>query len=233
MRLDEFLVLRNYFSSKTKAQRAIRAGQVFVDGKVIKKPGFRVKSTSNIVISSVAYEKPIGYFKLKSIESHLETPIFTTGVTVLDIGSSAGGFVLYALECGASFVLGIEISNDFKKQLLKIKEQYPDRVDFLFGDATKLHTQILQKYSYFDVITCDITADPYFTINLIKLYSFILKTKGIVIFTLKLPKPYLVERRYVVLIEEIKSELPGLSLNPIKIIQSPDKHEIYVVAKKE
>jgi len=49
---------------------------------------------------------PLEYWKLKEIQE--KTNIIKAGDTVLDIGSSAGGFLLFASEI-ASLVHGIEI----------------------------------------------------------------------------------------------------------------------------
>ena len=233
MRLDEFLVFHEYFSTRTKAQRAIRAGYVIVNGKISRKPGYRVDATSRIEVTSTLYEKPLGYFKLKYIDSHFGDSLFEEGTTLLDIGSSAGGFVLYALDKGAAFVLGIEVSRKFKENLMNIKERYSGRVDFIFGNAVDLYTRLIQAYTPFDIITCDVTADPHFTFSLVELYSSALAPGGHFIFTLKLPKPYYSKHAFSTLLERAKGSLFNASLNLLKVIPAKNKQELYLVASKE
>ena len=70
-----------------------------------------------IVEVAVGLDHPKGYFKLKLIQD--ESGILNPGDLVLDLGSSAGGFLLYASEI-AGRVKGIEFSRNFRSELGKI-----------------------------------------------------------------------------------------------------------------
>ena len=51
LRLDQHLHESGHFDSREKAQRAILAGQVTVDGRVADKPGTKVRTDSEILIT--------------------------------------------------------------------------------------------------------------------------------------------------------------------------------------
>lgn len=90
MRLDEYLVSEGLVSSRTRAKRLIERGLVKVDGKTAAKPSQKVEYGRSVAV--IGEDKPEGYFKLKSIQE--QSGIIHEGDVVLDIGSSAGGFLM-------------------------------------------------------------------------------------------------------------------------------------------
>ncbi len=92
MRLDEYLVSEGYIASRSRAQRYIERGLVKVDGVVATKQSKKVAPGSRIEIAEA--DQPEGYFKLKGIQE--QSGLLHPGDAVLDIGSSAGGFLIYA-----------------------------------------------------------------------------------------------------------------------------------------
>ncbi|MEM4702676.1 MAG: S4 domain-containing protein, partial [Archaeoglobaceae archaeon] len=111
MRLDVLLVKRGFFKSRNRAKIAIEHGLVIVNGKVVKKPSMEVEYDAEIIVLD---DKPAGYWKLKELDEKFG--IFKGDEVVLDLGSSAGGFLLYASE-KAKFVYGIEFSREFEDLL--------------------------------------------------------------------------------------------------------------------
>ncbi|MEM2462455.1 MAG: S4 domain-containing protein, partial [Archaeoglobaceae archaeon] len=91
MRLDVLLVRRGFFKSRNRAKIAIKKGLVIVNGAIAKKPSMEVGIDAEI---KVLDDKPLGYWKLKELDEKFR--IFEGNETVLDLGSSAGGFLLYA-----------------------------------------------------------------------------------------------------------------------------------------
>jgi 23S rRNA (cytidine1920-2'-O)/16S rRNA (cytidine1409-2'-O)-methyltransferase len=110
MRLDSYLVEIGNLGSRGRAKRAIVEGHVRVNNKVVAKPSHDVAYSDDIEITG-GLDKPAGYWKLKDIQE--KTGIIKKGDNVLDIGSSAGGFILFASEI-ASHVHGIEFSREFR-----------------------------------------------------------------------------------------------------------------------
>jgi 23S rRNA (cytidine1920-2'-O)/16S rRNA (cytidine1409-2'-O)-methyltransferase len=107
-RLDVELVQRGLFSSRTKAQAAVAAGFVSVDGVVTLKVNTRISAGCKIVISqqdpyvSRAAHKLIGALEASG------TQIFGR---VLDAGASTGGFTQVVLERGAERVYAVDVGH--------------------------------------------------------------------------------------------------------------------------
>lgn len=148
MRLDVLLVRRGYFTSRQKAKEAIRRGLVKVNGIEITKPSADVDFNAQIEV--LAQERPRGYWKLKEIDERLN--VFQGNEIVLDLGSSAGGFLLYASE-RAKFVYGIEFSEEFERELRSI-EKSNDNVKVFIDNA---FTFDLSHLPEFDLILNDLT----------------------------------------------------------------------------
>lgn len=214
MRLDSFLVETGTFSSRGRAKRAVVEGHVKVNGKVITKPSCDV-SYSDVIEITEGLDKPLGYWKLKEIQE--KTGILKKGDDVLDIGSSAGGFLLYASEM-ASHVHGIEFSREFRKELKKLAHEKPN-ITVEFADV---FTMQFEK-ERFDVLLLDITAGAMSSIKALGNALPALKKGGMLLHVLKLPK----EKNK----EKILEKLSSLGLQIIEILE-PEKKEAYVIARK-
>lgn len=167
MRLDEYLVSEGIIASRSRAKRFIEAGLVSVNGKVIQKPGHKIEYGSKVVV--LEQDKPQGYFKLKSIQD--KTGLIKQGDVVLDIGSSAGGFIMYASGF-ASRIVGIEFSEEFKKPLASVTEDYPV-AEVIFEDAFNMDLSMIDEV--FDVILNDMTVDPEVSISVLMRFKPLLK----------------------------------------------------------
>ncbi len=130
MRLDSYVVEIGNVGSRGRAKRAIMEGHVKVNNRVITRPSFDVAYSDKIEITE-GLDKPAGYWKLKDIQE--KTNIIKKGDTVLDVGSSAGGFLLYASEL-ASHIHGIEFSHEFHSELGIIAHEH-ENITVEFNDA--------------------------------------------------------------------------------------------------
>ena len=214
MRLDSYLVEIGDLGSRGRAKRAIVEGQARVNNKVVTKPSHDVAYSDHIEITQ-GLDKPAGYWKLKDIQER--TGIIKKGDTVLDIGSSAGGFILFASEI-ASQVHGIEFSREFRSELGRIAHECPNvRVDF--GDVFTMPCG----NEKFDVLLMDITASPLSSIAALENVLPALKIGGMLMQVLKFPK----NRD----IEPILVKLSKIGLEIIEVLE-PDKKEAYVIARK-
>lgn len=109
-RLDQLLAEMGLVQSRSQAENLIRLGEVTVDGKVIKKPGFFVSEQAAIkVVTNDRYVSRAG-LKLASIAQDFSLRF--KDVVVLDVGSSTGGFTDYALQHGAKKVIAVEVGKD-------------------------------------------------------------------------------------------------------------------------
>jgi len=176
LRLDLVLVRRGFFSSRQKAKESIRRGLVKVDGKIVTKPSSDVRFDAEIELLSE--ERPRGYWKLKEIDENFG--IFHGNEIVLDLGSSAGGFLLYASE-RSRFVYGIEFSEEFEEDLRRIEEERRN-VRIFIADAFSFDISLLPEL---DVILNDLTLPFSSSLKALRRFLPRLKKDGRVLFVHK------------------------------------------------
>lgn len=107
-RLDVLLVERGLSESREKAKATIMAGLVFVDGQRQDKAGTKLSPDVDITVKG----NPIPYVGRGGLklEKAMEVfPIDLTGVTMMDIGASTGGFTDCALQNGAARVYAVDV----------------------------------------------------------------------------------------------------------------------------
>jgi 23S rRNA (cytidine1920-2'-O)/16S rRNA (cytidine1409-2'-O)-methyltransferase len=218
MRLDLYLVREKLVASRSRAQRAIKSGLVAVDDRTILKPSFDVTYDNAVIIAS-SIDKPAGYWKLKGIQEAVG--LIKNGDVVLDIGSSAGGFLWYAAEF-AEKVYAIEFSSSFKQLLDDVVERYFDKVLLTYADAFSF--DFMSFGVEFDVILNDVTAAPKDSLELLLKSSAALKAGGRVLQVFKgktndLPLNYFLQR----------FEESGFKM--LEAITG-QKKELYVIAEK-
>jgi len=109
-RLDIELTARGLVTSRSQAESWIKLGKVMVDGKLVTKPGHFVSSLS--VIKMTAEEQYVSRagLKLASVAKLLKLDF--REATVLDVGSSTGGFTDYALRHGAKKVFAVDVGTE-------------------------------------------------------------------------------------------------------------------------
>jgi 23S rRNA (cytidine1920-2'-O)/16S rRNA (cytidine1409-2'-O)-methyltransferase len=174
-RLDVWLVESGHFSSRQIAKRAIKEGLVTIDGHRCK-PSKQVSGQENIIISPESINMPMGYHKLKQIDELLEGALVPSSCVALDIGSSAGGFLAYLDEKGATSI-GIEVAERFFDSLIELVESHP-RISILFDDAFTIDSSIIGDEGSLDLLLIDVTTDIDGTMKLISRFSHLLKTNG-------------------------------------------------------
>ena len=107
-RLDQLLVQKNLFETRNKAQAAIMAGIIFVEGKKIDKAGTKIPSDAQIEIKG----SPCPYVSRGGLklEGALKTfKIDPSGKICLDVGASTGGFTDCLLQHGAAKVFAVDV----------------------------------------------------------------------------------------------------------------------------
>lgn len=107
-RLDQ--VITEQFGSRTKAQDAIKAKRVQVNGKVITKPGFKVEDTDTIHIEAIENEfvSRAGN-KLQAAFDRFDIDV--QDQVALDVGASTGGFTEVCLNHGAKKVYALDVGH--------------------------------------------------------------------------------------------------------------------------
>lgn len=109
-RLDKALFGKGLVASRSQAESYIRLGYVTVNGQQVMKPGAMVASDDQVKLKAgVQYVSRAG-LKLASVAERLHVGF--SGATVLDVGSSTGGFTDYALRHGAQKVVAVDVGTD-------------------------------------------------------------------------------------------------------------------------
>ena len=115
---DLLLVEQNLAESRSKAQAMIMAGQVSIEGKIIKKSGEIYSSDSNIKISDLHRQ----WVSRGALELLHALKIFNTEVkdyVCLDIGSSTGGFSEVLLKNDAKKIYSVDVGKNQLHEKLK------------------------------------------------------------------------------------------------------------------
>lgn len=108
-RLDVMLVKSQLTTTRSQAENYIKLGVVTVNGKAVTKPGFLVSEDDKITLVSEQYVSRAA-LKLASIVKQFRLDF--RGKTVLDVGSSTGGFTDYALQHGAGKVFAVDVGTN-------------------------------------------------------------------------------------------------------------------------
>ena len=146
MRLDKYLVEEGYFESRNRANDAIKAGLVTVDGK-------KAKASAKIDENTVVEVEDTKFYvsrAARKLESFLlEHPMELTGKRALDIGSSTGGFAQIVLENGVASLACVDVGKD----QLHISLRQNDKVSLY--EETDIRE--FKSTEGFELITCDVS----------------------------------------------------------------------------
>ncbi|MFB6285564.1 MAG: TlyA family RNA methyltransferase [Candidatus Bipolaricaulia bacterium] len=107
IRLDRALVERQFFASRSGAQRAIRAGEVFVDGRLVDKPATPIQPDAQIQLTQKPRYVSQGGRKLEQAIQAFSLSV--EGAVCLDVGASTGGFTDCLLQHGARMVYAVDV----------------------------------------------------------------------------------------------------------------------------
>ena len=120
-RLDIVLAEKDLVASRSQAESYIRMGKVRVNGKVVTKPGFAVDETDVIKLTADEQYVSRAALKLKSADTAFH--VDWKNKTVLDVGSSTGGFTQYALQHGATKVFAVDVGTNQLHKSLRADER--------------------------------------------------------------------------------------------------------------
>ncbi len=146
IRLDLFLLDNGFFVSRNKAQEFISSSKVKVDGKIIKKPSFKVENPKIEILEDKIYVSRAGY-KLEKFLEEIEFSI--RHFRALDIGSSTGGFLEVLLDYGAKKIVAVDVGSDQLHPTLKDNDKIESFENFDIRD--------FRSGKKFDLITCDVS----------------------------------------------------------------------------
>ena len=146
-RLDKVLVERGLASTRSQADNFIRLGYVYLNKKVAQKSGVMVSDTDTITLKKTETYVSRAGLKLASVAKYFKLNF--QDKTVLDIGSSTGGFTDYSLRHGARKVFAVDVGTDQLHPSLRtnpkiilhektdIRDFFTDKlIDVIVGDVS-------------------------------------------------------------------------------------------------
>ena len=101
------LVQRGLFPTRSRAQAAVMAGRVRVDGRPVDKPGVNVAEDAEVAVRQEREYVSRGGLKLVAALEALGVDV--TGAQALDLGASTGGFTDCLLQRGAARVIALDV----------------------------------------------------------------------------------------------------------------------------
>ena len=148
-RLDVWLVEEYGVKSRSKAQELIRGGYVLCNDVPVTKAGNRVSEKDEIRILKNDVLKYVSRGGLKLEKAISEFNLDFEGKTILDIGSSTGGFTDCALKSGAKKVIAVDVGTDVMDERLR----EDSRVELY--ENTDFRVFPREKYADIDFAVCD------------------------------------------------------------------------------
>ncbi len=108
MRLDQYLVQTGLMESRARAQEAIAAGLVTVNGACATKSSQKVTEDADIAVTGVVHDfVSRGGMKLEAALEHFGFDV--SEKICLDLGASTGGFTDVLLRAGAAKVYAVDV----------------------------------------------------------------------------------------------------------------------------
>ncbi len=110
LRLDQLLVERGLFPTRAKAQAAVMAGKVRVEGFPHPKPGLQVPpgTPASVLPDACPYVSRGGLKLARAIDAFAIDP---RGRVAIDVGASTGGFTDCLLQRGAACVHAVDVGH--------------------------------------------------------------------------------------------------------------------------
>jgi 23S rRNA (cytidine1920-2'-O)/16S rRNA (cytidine1409-2'-O)-methyltransferase len=146
MRLDKYLVDEGYYESRNRANDAIKAGLVMVDGKK-PKPSVKIDESMVVEVENTKFYVSRAARKLEDFLA--EYTVDMKDKRALDVGSSTGGFAQIVLENGVASLSCVDVGKD---QLhISLRE----------NDKVSLHEETdirdFESEEKFELVTCDVS----------------------------------------------------------------------------
>ena len=146
MRLDKYLVDEGYYESRNRANDAIKAGLVTMDGK---KPKASAKVDENTVVE-VKDTKFYVSRAARKLENFLaEHSVDMKSKRALDIGSSTGGFAQIVLENNVESLTCVDVGSE------QLHISLRDNAKVTLHENTDIRD--FQNEEGFELITCDVS----------------------------------------------------------------------------
>lgn len=207
-RLDVLLVEQGFFQDADKAKRFIMAGKVIVNEIKIEKPGTLIKIDENKELKIRIKDKDFPYVSRGGLKLEKAFKVFSLNFqrkTILDVGSSTGGFTHFCLLNGAKHVYAVDVgTNQLDWSLrnnenvtsienthirdLRLEEINNSKIDFIVMDVSFISiTNVFQDLKKFFSLETKLMAliKPQFEVEKFMLAKGIVKEKEHQIFAIE------------------------------------------------
>lgn len=140
VRLDSLLVERELIETREKAKRTIMAGLVYSEQERLDKPGVKVAADIPLTVKGnlIPY---VGRGGLKLEKALNAFRINVNGKTMIDVGSSTGGFTDCALQNGAKLSYAVDVG--YNQLAWKLRNDgrviVMERTNFRYVEPHMLH----------------------------------------------------------------------------------------------
>lgn len=137
-RLDKYLVDTGKVATRSQAESYIKLGKVKVNGQTVFKPG-RLIENGKVALDSGTQYVSRAALKLESVADKFGLNF--KDKTVLDIGSSTGGFTDFALHHGAKRCIAVDVGSDQLHPKLRQDERVDSHEKTDIRDFIKTHNR--------------------------------------------------------------------------------------------
>jgi 23S rRNA (cytidine1920-2'-O)/16S rRNA (cytidine1409-2'-O)-methyltransferase len=240
IRLDHLVVARGLAPSQHQAEAAIRAGEMFVDGQRVDKPGARVSETATLERRS---RRPsyVGRGGLKLAAALDAFAVDPRDLVILDVGASTGGFTDCMLQRGARRIYAVDVG---RGQLHWRLRQDPRVVVMEGRHAARLAPDDLPEAVDLATVDCAFIS----LLKVLPAVSGLVRAHGAVVALVKPqfeagPKaaPRGVVRDPAVheaVLRRVIGQVPALGLTPVSVMASPllgpdGNREFFVLLRRE
>ena len=150
MRLDKYLTVHKLTKSRTFARELIENSAVTVNDRTVNKAAFEVKPDDRVEITS---KEPVyvsrAALKLKAAIDYFKIDL--KDKTVMDIGSSTGGFTQYCLLSACQKVVAIDVGKDQLDPQLRHDQR------IILKENTDIRDIDKKELPCIDFICCDVS----------------------------------------------------------------------------
>lgn len=148
-RLDQALVSRGLVSTRSQAESYVRLGKVWVDGQAASKPGQMVTQNARLQLKVETQYVSRAALKLESVATGFGLDF--RGKTILDVGSSTGGFTQFALLNGAEKVIAVDVGTDQLHPTLRTDPKVE------LHEQTDIRDYLMEQTSHIDMVLIDLS----------------------------------------------------------------------------
>ena len=151
MRIDNYLVDKGFFDSRTKAKQAIERNEVYLNGKLVNKVSLIVDDSKTYDIKHVFNLSFVSLGGYKLNKAITDFNFNCNNLVVADIGASTGGFTDCLIKNGAKKVFAVDLNDELLHNSLKSN----DKVKLIVKNAKNLVTSDFSEE--LDLIVADLS----------------------------------------------------------------------------